>query len=63
MDVISFSSFPRPLHDSNEGAIHYENVEDDISMAVELEDEDFEGGGLKLAYPGEPLTSTQVFMR
>jgi len=31
-------------------------------MDVDL-DEDFEDGGHKLTYPGEPLTSSQAFMR
>lgn len=64
--MISFSSFPGPLHSSDqyyEGAIHNSDLEDDIDMTVELEDEDFESGGLKLTHPGEVLTSAHAFMR
>ena len=64
--MISFSRSSNTFHNDDlqfEQAVRYTNVEDDVDMAIELEDENFEGGGLKLAYPGEPLTSAQAFMR
>lgn len=64
--MISFSSFPEPVHDIDlhyGGAMRQPTSEDDIDMAVELEEEDFDNGHIRLALPGDPLTSAQAFMR
>ncbi|KAH9943816.1 exosome complex exonuclease rrp4 [Amylocystis lapponica] len=64
--MITFASFPvsqqdfRPPFGTTK---HHPAVEDDIDMDVGLDDTDFDDGGHKLTYPGEPLTSSQAFMR
>ena len=63
--MISFASFPSTSHDLSDYRTtrHHPDVEDDLAMEVDLEDEDFEDGAQKLIIPGEPLTSSQAFMR
>lgn len=57
--MISFASFPVSLQDETQQLTrHHPDVEDDIDM-----DEDWEEGSPRLTSPGEPLTSSQAFMR
>ncbi|KAH9840071.1 exosome complex exonuclease rrp4 [Rhodofomes roseus] len=57
--MISFASFPVPSQNETQGMTrHHPDVEDDIDM-----DEGFEEGFHRLTSPGEPLTSSQAFMR
>ncbi|KZT70771.1 hypothetical protein DAEQUDRAFT_667315 [Daedalea quercina L-15889] len=57
--MISFASFPVSLQNETQDLTrHHPNVEDDIDM-----DEGFEEGIHRLTSPGEPLTSSQAFMR
>ncbi|KAI0719457.1 exosome complex exonuclease rrp4 [Fomitopsis betulina] len=57
--MISFASFPVSLQDETQQPTRYHpDVEGDIDR-----DEDLEEGSHRLTCPGEPLTSSQAFMR
>lgn len=62
--MIAFASFSVSLHDNelNYGAsTHHPDVEDDFDM--DEQDDEFADVGRKSTCPGEPLTSSQAFMR
>lgn len=63
--MITFTSFPSHsgLHPSDFGATkHYGGLDDDIRMDVDLED-DSAPLSSRVTAPGEPITSSQAFMR
>ncbi|KAH9946041.1 exosome complex exonuclease rrp4 [Epithele typhae] len=60
--MISFSSFPSTSDVSGgySKTRHHPDVEEDVLMEDE---DDFEGAVYRLTVPGEPITSSQAFMR
>ncbi|KAJ7640787.1 exosome complex exonuclease rrp4 [Mycena polygramma] len=57
--MISFASFPVLPERNPEYTRHFPDDEDHM----DLDDGDFEAGGLKITWPGESITSSQAYMR
>lgn len=58
--MIAFASFAQPPQDAIFPRHHPDVVDD---MDVDLGEDDFERGYQRLTCPGEPITSSQAFMR
>ncbi|KIM44819.1 hypothetical protein M413DRAFT_442786 [Hebeloma cylindrosporum] len=56
--MISFTSFPPKLEDTDHASRHHPNVKGDL-----MDLDDFESQGSKLTCPGESLTSSHAYMR
>ena len=66
--MITFASFPVSTDNGGVGAhseqrrrAQYAHGDDDELM--DLDEDERSGGGSRLTYPGEPITSSQAFMR
>ncbi|KAF7360498.1 Exosome complex component rrp4 [Mycena venus] len=57
--MISFASFPVQPERASEYARHFPDDDDHM----DLDDGDFEAGGSKITWPGETITSSQLYMR
>ncbi|GBE86532.1 exosome complex exonuclease rrp4 [Sparassis latifolia] len=60
--MVTFTSFPILHENGSDYSVtrHHPDVEDHLDINME---DDFEEGSHKLTFPGEPITSSQAFMR